>query len=202
MAIWLGVHGGMRLKRSASDESLFTTLQPADVDEGASRFSADRINGALITGDLVSFARVNENGEYTTGELLFVDPSGWDDNARHPDGQWYVNVDPIGGVRLYQYWDESIEGKQSKALKLSTIAQDIRIKLTLVEGEERCLAQTVSWSLNNDRETADVTPLGEGFRKNHATLVSGSGNLECIFDAGGNACDENANKEQSVYLHQ
>ena len=76
------------------------------------------------------------------------------------------------------------------------------MKLTLVEGKERCLAQTVSWSLNTDREVADVTPLGEGFRKNHAVLVSGSGSLECLFDAGVNACDENAGVEHSVYLHQ
>ena len=99
MAVWFGFDGGIRLKRAGSTEDFYVYMQPADVDVAAKRFSVDRANAALITGDLVSFRRVDDDGQYVIDNLDFVDVSGWGDGQKHPDGQWYVHVDAIGGVR-------------------------------------------------------------------------------------------------------
>ena len=192
----------MRLRRSVSLDDLYVTISIADVDPGAKRFSADRVNGALITGDLVAIWRVDEDGKESSELLDFVAPSGWSDGNQYPDGQWYINVDPIGGVRLFRSWAEAIDGRSVNAIDLQEPAGSMRLKLQLAEDSERCLAQTVNWTLNTDREVADITNLGEGFRRNKAILVSGGGNLECLFDAGIDECNNDIQLEQSVYLHQ
>ena len=192
----------MRLRRSVSLDDLYVTISVADVDPGAKRFSADRINGALITGDLVAIWRVDEDGKESSDLLDFVAPSGWSDGNQYSDGQWYINVDPIGGVRLFRSWAEAIDGRSVNAIELQEPATSMRLKLQLAEDSERCLAQAVNWTLNTDREVADITNLGEGFRRNKAILVSGGGNLECLFDAGIDECNNDIQLEQSVYLHQ
>ena len=64
------------------------------------------------------------------------------------------------------------------------------------------MAQTTSWVINTNRDVADITSLGEGFQQNMATLVSGSGEVDCFFDAIPDACGEDSNYERSVYFHQ
>lgn len=202
MAIWFGIDGGMRLKRAASTEDLYVYVETADVDANVRRFSVDRINGALITGDKVSFRRVDDNGLNVTDLLEFVSVDGWDDGVKHPDGQWFVHVDTIGGVRLYDKWEDAIRGGSANAISLDAITERMRVRILLVEGEERCLAQTTKWELNTDREVADITNLGDSFRKNKATLISGSGMIECFFDGALDADEGDIDQERSVYLHQ
>jgi hypothetical protein len=201
MAIWLGEGGGLRLKRKG-DSSFYTHVEISDVDVPLRRLSAEQAVNALITGDRVSITHVDESGADIADPLEFVASSGWSDNQRYPDGQWYVNVDPVGGVRLYHSWSESIAGGQNKAVELLTPTKRSRIKIALAESEEHCLGQTTSWQLNTNREVADITTLGEGFRKNQAVLVSGSGELECLFDAVPDACGGDFEVEHSIYLHK
>ena len=70
------------------------------------------------------------------------------------------------------------------------------------QGSQRWLAQTVSWTLNTNRDVADITSLGEGFTKQMATMVSGSGDLDCLFDVPQAFCGNDATNEYSSYLHQ
>ena len=202
MAIWLGDGGGMRLERMVS-EQVYAYITPADIDTGSRRFGLDRVKQSFITGDLVSIRRVDESGQPVTDPLDFVSAAGWPDNRVYSDGQWYLNVDPIGGIRLFTSWEESLQGNSAKAVPLVDIAAGYRISLQTVQTEgARCLHQTKSWELNTNRDVADISNLGDGFRKNMAVMVSGSGSLECIFDALPDACGEDARHERSVYLHQ
>jgi hypothetical protein len=202
MAIWLGSGGGLRIERMASSR-MFAYVGPADVDVGSNRISVDRVTQSLITGDLVAIKRVDENGQSVPELLDFVSASGWSDGQQHSDGQWYVNVDAVGGVRLYSKWRESLEGTIADAIQLSRPSERYRISLqTVSAGGARCMAQTTSWVLNTNRDVADITSRGEGFQKQMATLVSGSGELECFFDAIPDACGEDSNYERSVYFHQ
>ena len=201
MAIWMGETGGIRLERLASD-SLYATISPSDVDIGSSRFSVDRVTRSLITGDLVWIKRVDDRGQSVSDLLDFIDPSGWSDGTRYSDGQWYVNVDPVGGVRLYKSWADALEGSIAKAVKLVKPSGTYRISLQVQQGSQRWLAQTVSWTLNTNRDVADITSLGEGFSKQMATTVSGSGDLDCLFDVPQAFCGNDATNEFSSYLHQ
>ena len=50
---------------------------------------------------------------------------------------------------------------------------------------------------------ADTTSLGDGFQKQMATLVSGSGDLDCLFDVLPSPCyGDSGNEELSHYLHR
>ena len=201
MAIWHGYGGGVRLQRANAGPA-YVWIEPGDVDAPARRMSADRAVASLITGDYVAVAHVDENGALLTDPLPFMGSAAWSDNTRYPDGQWYVNVDPIGGVRLYRRWRDALEGIMDNAVPMQTVTDRCRVRIQLVADNQRCLAQTISWELNTDRDVADITPLGEGFQKNMATLVSGSGSLDCFFTAGNDECQSLEEHERSMYLHQ
>ena len=201
MAIWHGHGGGLRLQR-ANAGPVYVWIEPGDVDAAARRMSADRAVASLITGDYAAIAHVDENGALLTDPLPFMDAGAWGDGTRYPDGQWYVNVDAIGGVRFFRSWDDALRGDVSDAVPLLATSSRCRIRVQLSSSNDRCLAQTISWELNTNREVANITPLGDGFEKNMATLVSGSGNLDCFFSAGTDKCSADVDHERSIYLHR
>ena len=201
MAIWHGYGGGLRLERAKTGPA-YVWIEAGDVDAPARRMSADRAVAALITGDHVSIAHVDVNGGLLSDPLPFMAAGAWSNGVKYPDGQWFVNVDPIGGVRLYQQWKDALDGNIDNAMPMESLAGRCRVRVQLVGDNQRCLAQTISWELNTNRDVADITPLGEGFAKNMATLVSGSGVIDCLFTAGKDKCGINDDHERSMYLHQ
>ena len=114
--------------------------------------------------------------------LDFVDGSGWGDGQQHPDGEWYVNADADRWCPAVQGLEGGGQQHDVCRIRLVKPAAGYRVTYEVVETPERCLAQTISWTLNTDRETADFTALGDSFRQNMATLVSGSGEIDCFFD--------------------
>ena len=201
MAIWMGENGGLRIQRAEAGP-FYVRISPADVDVGSKRFGFDRATTALITGDQVSITRVDEQGQPVEELLDFVAASGWADGQQHSDGQWFVSVDPVGGVRLYESWPDAVKGGTGKAIDLAVPAEGYRLAVEVRAGVERCLAQTVTWELNTNRDVADTTSLGDSFQQNMATLISGSGQLECLFDVTQGWCNGSIEHETSIYLHQ
>ena len=200
MAIWIGEAGGIRIQNPSS-ERMYSRVEPADVNTGKSRFEFSDGSTALITGDRVWIRRITDQGDASTSNLDFVQPSGWSDGQLHPDGQWYVNVDPVGGVRLYPTWADAVNDTTANIIALQTPAVGYRVSFEVVEGDERCLAQTVNWILNTDREVADFTSLGDSFKQQMSTLVSGSGELDCLFDFNAGS-EEDEDAQPSIYMHK
>lgn len=205
MAIWMGMDGGIRIERSAT-APIYGRITPNDVDTGAKRFGLDKnIGNLFITGDRVEIARVDESGAPlgSAFKLDFVAATGWADNQQHPDGTWYVNVDQVGGMRLYDSWSDALQNYPPNAVALTTPSEGYRLSMRVVDGVERCLGRTQSWTLNTNRDTADITSLGDGFQKNQALLVSGSGDIDCFFDVLPDSCaGDSGNEELSFYLHK
>ena len=203
MAIWMGINGGIRIQRSATG-SVYSNVAPSDVEPGSNRFGLEKnVNGIFITGDRIEIARVDESGAPVSDPLDFVAASGWVDNTQHPDGAWYCNVDLVGGIRLFERWSDAIANDASTAVTLVNPSGSYRVAIKVLEGEERCLARTQSWTLNTNRDTADITSLGEGFQKQISTLVSGSGDIDCLFDVLPSPCNGDAGTEElSQYLHR
>jgi len=198
MAIWIGEAGGIRIGRKQS-QRIYSYIEPSAVDVTNKRFGFQDDVSGLITGDRVWLRRVDEAGEPTTDLLDFVDASGWPDSTQRNDGQWFVNIDSVGGIRLYETWDYAIAGGATNAIALATPAATFRVSYEVVGSDDVQLAQLISWVLNTDRDVADYTSLGDNFRQQMSTLVSGSGELECFFDTtwrGG------ASEESPIYLHQ
>ena len=202
MAIWLGEAGGIRIG-AATSEKIYAYIDPADVNVSTNRFAFKDARYTLISGNKIWIRRIEEDGSPSKEMLDFVSPSGWGDSQQHPDGEWYVNTDAVGGIRLFKNWGDAINNNRSKAIQLETPASGYRVTYEVIEAPQRCLAQTTTWTINTDRETADFTALGDGFRQNMATLVSGSGELDCFFDTKLRTdCFNDEEELPSVYMHQ
>lgn len=194
MAVYLGTTGKVELQRSSIDETFNSVVNPADVNALKNRFSFDFPLGQLLTGDQLEV-------KTTDGSLLsFV--SGWP----YPDGKWYIHVDEVGGVALYRDFEDAVNGEALNRVDLIAPSVDVPIQVKVANNVPRCLGQVTSFELNTSREAVDVTELGEEFRRQYSTLITGNGTLECFFDYKGDPCGADGTDiyaiEESVYLHQ
>ena len=205
MAIWLGNAGAIRLKRSWQNQ-VFDYITPTGVNIELRRFGFEDGATGILTGDRVQFKRVDEDGKAVPDLLDFVDPSAWIDGKQHNDGAWYCNVDNVGGVRLYDSWDHAIRNDLNYALKLNKPSGRYRVSYKNANTNENCLAQTSSWTLNTNRDTVDVSGLGDQFTKQFSGMISGSGTIECLFDydyhRSQDDCDVEYDKELPVFMHK
>lgn len=203
MAIWIGEAGGIRIGRPKS-ERIYTYINPSEVDPSNKRFGFADSSSALITGDRIWLRRIDESGDLSSSVLDFVDASGWLDNTQHSDGQWYVNTDSVGSIKLYDNWQSAVNNTYADAITLAVPAETYRVSYEIVESGADYLAQTISWTLNTDRQVADYTSLGDAFKQQMSTLVSGSGEVDCFFDTQwrGGAPAYTGNEESAIYMHR
>jgi len=197
MTVFLGESGFVELIRAGVVDNETYSLAPGDVSVAKDRFSFTYPTGMLITGDLVQF-------KATDGGLLdFVDASGWIDNTIHEDGAWYVNVDDVGGIRLYHYFGDAVNGEQQGRVSLQQPTRTIPLEVGVDQSTGRCLAQCTDYEFSNTREAADVTALTDEFRNQYSGIISGSGSLNCFFSYRQEMCDgTNQPTEKAAYLHQ
>ena len=89
MGVYFGQSGEIALKRDALQSALQTKLDPFDVNTSTKRFSVDHSSGSLLSGDEVEISTIDPdvNLELVSGH-------------NYPDGKWFINVDPVGGIRL------------------------------------------------------------------------------------------------------
>jgi hypothetical protein len=202
MAVVLGSSGLVELRRSSQDEAYTSVVNPSDVNTVKDRFSFDFPQGMLLSGDQLSI-RTSDGSP-----LDFVAPDGWPVPGSYPDGVWFAAIDEVGGVRLYRTFDDAVSGEVRGRIPLQTITRDIPIEVRVVNLIDRIVGQVTDFELNTSREAVDVTELGEEFRQQHATLISGSGQLSCFFDYERRLCgDECAGTdkgmvEMPIYFHQ
>lgn len=195
MAIYLGSSGIVQLSR-ISLETFKSTMDPGDVDVAGKRFSFDFPSGTFVTGDRLAIARINADGSLSDQPLDFA-------GVPYPDGLWYVNVDPLGGVKLYNSWADALEGRQSKALALRTPAASYDIAIKLQEGVPHCLGQIASYTITTNREAIDVSSLGDSFSQHTSGLISGGGTITCFWDWRPSKCGgSGVDTEMPHYLHQ
>ena len=181
MTVYLGNAGNIELTRDSGDV-IAGTIAPASVNTAKGMFSFDFSFGAFVTGDFVEFK--------STTTLSFV--SGW----AYTKGNWFVNVDQLGGLRLYNTYSNAVAGTSTGRVTLAVPGASIAVSCTILNSVPRVLGQIVRFELSTDREAVDTTGLGDEFRNQYSTLITGSGSIECIFDyavAG--------ETEIAVYLH-
>lgn len=195
MAVYLGDAGILRITRSAGDE-LRGRLDPADVEVAEKRFSFDFPSGALITGDRVNIRRLKEDGDLST------DPLGLTASGES-DGSWYINVDPLDGLRLYDNWSDSLVGSKPKAIALTSPPANMPVIVTIDSTKSACIGQMLDYSISTNRENVDITALGEDFRSYDSGLISGQGSLRAVWDWRHSDCgDLSGDQETAQYLHQ
>jgi hypothetical protein len=202
VAIYLGSAGIVQLTR-VGDGAFRSEMDPGDVNISERRFSFDFPNGTFLTGDRLSLRRIEADGTPSGQPLDFVVASGWGDGIQHPDGTWYVNVDALGGLRLYRSWSDALAGEANKAVQLQVPAGSYPFLAELEGGASHCLGQIAEFSLSTDRVTADVTGLGDAFARQWSGLISGSGEIRCFWDWRPSRCGGvDASQETAQYFHQ
>ena len=194
MSVIFGTAGAVELTRSSVGEVFASVVNPSDVNAAKDHFSFDFQAGMLLTGDQLEI-------KATDGGLLsFVD--GW----AYPDGKWYIHVDQVGSIRLYLEFADAVAGERAGQVNLAVPTRDIPIEVRVRNAIPRMLAEVTSFELNTSREAVDVTELGDEFREQHATLISGSGTLNCFFDYAHDRCGGGVSvgfePELPIYLHQ
>ncbi len=176
MGIYLGNIGNIEIKRTSFEGAKESVVNPSDVNASRSRFSFDFEEGYLISGDFVELTTLD-------GTLLdFVDSSGWGNNTVQVSGNWYVFIDELGGVRLYENFDNSLEGSAVGLIQLVSIARDIPIRVVVRDRDTRVLGCITDYELNTNRETVDITGLNDQYRQQYSSLITGSGSLTAQWD--------------------
>ena len=197
MTVFLGVAGYVELQRSLTGDVFTSVVNPSDVSPSKNRFSFDFPSGMLLTGDRIEIKATDG------GLLTFVDASGWSNNTQQDDGNWYINVDELGGVKLYDTFYSALNGESSGRIDLLTPERDISIEVRNVDTNSKILGRVTNYEFNNTREAVDVTELSDEFRRQHSSLISGNGRISCLFDyrAQGSLRDGQTT-ELASYMHQ
>ena len=197
MTVFLGVAGYVELQRSMTQEVFTSVVNPSDVSVAKARFSFDFPDGMLLTGDRIEIRATD--GWF----LTFVDGSGWDNNTQQDRGSWYINVDDLNGIRLYSTFYNALNGEATGRISLVTPDRNIPIEVRNVDAGSKILGRVTNYDFNNSREAVDVTELSDEFRRQHSSLISGSGTINCLFDyraIGARRTGQTA--ELASYMHQ
>lgn len=196
MSVYLGSAGYVELRRTSVDQPYRATIHVSDVNEAADRFSFDFPVGQFLTGDLLEF-RTLEAGR------VFDLVAGW----TYSDASFYASVDDVGGIRLYKHFDEAVAGESKGKIELQRLASSLAVEVRVRNNIERIVAQVTSFEVNTERDAVDVTGLGDSFRQQYSSLITGSGMMSCFFEYERHLCDS-ANQtdrqffEFPVYLNQ
>ena len=195
MGVYFGQWGEVALKRDTLQSALQTKLDPFDVNTSTKRFSVDHSSGSLISGDEIEI----ETADKSTLELV----SG----HSYPDGKWFINVDQVGGIRLFDSFAKAIEGLTANALTLvaPSSAKDILIRTR--NERFRHVAGVREFEMTTSREQVDLTNLGDEFRNQYeAGLISCQGTMSCIwehsYDTGTRKNEYGSDPEFPFYLAQ
>jgi hypothetical protein len=173
MSIYLGTSGKIELLRQFDGTELTSVVNTSDVNVSRKRLSFDFQRGQLITGDQIEITSTNG------AALSFID------SYTKTSVKKYINVDGIGGIRLYDNFADAINGLITNATTLATPASNIPIRVAVENSDFRLLAQVKGFELNTERETVDTTTLSEEFRSQLSTLMSGSGSMTCFWEYTG-----------------
>lgn len=192
MSVYLGTFGKVELRRKADRREFFATIQAADVNVSAKRFGLSVTNeievdpdqnytlGELITGDKVRFV----SSVVPSQTLSFIN------GYTGKDATYWVYVDEVGGIRLFNSFAHAVNGLKANAVALALPSADIPVRLTIRNDDRTVLAQVTDYELNTERETVDTTSLSDEFRSRISTLMSGSGRMACFWEYTGDTTKE------------
>lgn len=176
MAVYLGTFGQIYLQRKSDEGALISTVNPSDVNVTAKRFSFDFDKNALITGDQIEITS-------TDGAVLsWISTAGWGNGVKQSSGKWFINVDELGGIRIYSTFAYAVNGGSTNAIALDSLASNIPISVIVQNSQFRNIAEVTSYELSTQAESIDVTSLSDEFRNQWSSLMSGSGRVNCLWD--------------------
>lgn len=182
MSVYLGSQGRVLLRRSASKTPYYLDLKNSDVNPFRRRFSVGDAHEQFITGDRIEVSTTPLQDEIP----LTLFPENKDDLGEvMPSIAGFVHVDPLGGLRLYSDFSDSISGGIDKALVTGDLGIDsLPIRIRVVgRGAENCLGHVSNFSITTSRENIDLTCLNENYRQSYENgLIQGQGRISCYWN--------------------
>ena len=195
MTVYLGDHGAIEIQRK-SGAPINGQLEPGDVSIEKRRFGLGDhdIRGELLTGDQVDIKRTDG------GNLVLVA------GHNYPDWRGYVFVDQIGGIRLFDEFADALSGSIEQSVELVKASGNQQIQIATRNNDFNYLGKVKGYELVTERESLDITRLGDQFKKQYeAGLISGQGTINCFFEYKQLLCDPSgcgAGTEFAIYLAQ
>ncbi len=188
MSIYLGREGYVQLKRIAeTDEYVRGVLTPNDVNVSERRFSFDFPASVFITGDRI------ELGAQDFSNLVLIQ------NHSFPDALVYVNVDDAGGIRLFDTFEQAVNGDINDALPLERDTGNQNIRARTRDPGLNFISQVYKYEITTSRDSVDVTDLGRSFRENYSNgLISGQGSLSCFWEYKNTLGDDKVGSKDEV----
>ena len=198
MSVYLGTFGKVELRRRSEAIGYYAVIQAADVDVSAKRF------GISVTTELGA----DPNQNYTLGELITGDqvrfvsaavpsePLDFISGYTGSDKTYYVYVDEVGGIRLYDTFAKAVNGLKANSVALAipnpsaNPSDSWPVQISIKNADRTVLANVTSYELNTERETVDTTSLSDEFRSRISTLMSGSGQMTCFWEYTGDTTKE------------
>ena len=192
MPTYLGSGGFIELKRTSMEHSLNASLVPSDVNTSRKRFSVTGVKSNIITGDKVEIARKDgsSNLELVSGH-----------NAR--DGSWFVHVDDIGGIRLYETFALAVGGTKANAKTLVVPSSNQEISIKARNTSYRPLARIEEYEFTTQRDQIEISQLGDVFKRQYDNgMIQGQGSMTCFWEHRYVATDHDysTGQEFSSYL--
>jgi len=203
MAFYLGTHGNIRLRRGTEKDAgnFNATISPDDINTTLNRLGVDQSIDNLITGDRVVFTttdnrRLDFIPDTRFGELEFLQTEASDQlitqsgdslfkNGLTADNfTAYVNVNAVGGLRLYPEFADAINNERTTEIALDPFTNGpINTNLAVRDTQFNILGNVTRYEFNTSRDAIDATALSDKYKQQfNAGLLSGSGRIECAFD--------------------
>ena len=180
MAVFLGNHGNVRLRRGidAPYGILEDRIKPDDVNTSLNRLSFDSAVDNLLTGDRIDISTADARG------LVCFDASAWSSATVEPTISAYVHVNAVGGLRFFYQFENAVNNNRAAEISLAAFAgAALEIYVRVRDVAFNVLGNVTSYTLNTSRETIDTTSLSDKFQKQYsAGNISGSGSIDCLFD--------------------
>jgi len=203
MAFYTGEAGCIELKRTGGRgigpcndpdtqihlNAIRVHLDEGDVNVERRRFSVrENIEGVFMSGDQVDIETVDGSN------LILVEGHNYN------DWRGFINVDMVGGLKLYKTFDDAISGETSKALPLVATDETQELRISTRSDSFTPLGNITSFEFTTDRQTIDTTILGQEFVSRYeAGLISGQGVINCLWEDKANICEETGLPDTSGY---
>lgn len=211
MAFYLGNNGNIRLRRGSGVELGGTSalVSPDDINTNLNRLGFETALENIVTGDRVEFTtadnrRLDFIPDTNFGDLEFLQTEAGDQlitqsgdlffkNGLTPgDFSAYVNVNAVGGLRLYRNFADSINNERANEIVLDRFTNEpIDVTIKVRDTRYNVLGNVSRYEFNTSRDAIEVTALADKYKQQYnAGLLSGSGRIECMFDFLADAVNE------------
>ena len=193
MTVFAGHYGSIEFQRIGSSDSIECTINGSDLNTSRNRFTlgiqggADLPFGTITTGDRVRITTSDNRGlpfrwYRSVANTTYVDNPGADILPL----EFFANVDRMGAIRMYRNFADALSnpGSRYTAIPLSKPCgtKPWRTTINLLAGAFNALGQVQGFQITTDRESVDVTALGNKYKQFSASAISGSGSVDCLFD--------------------